>query len=177
MAVPKITLGELEKTMTEPTGDKPKLIIDEDWKTQVERERAEMRLVKEQAAAESDPTAASSTGSAATGGEASHVEQPSAVKRSRGSAGEEAEQLPPPPPASFPFLVSMLGTQALVAMGQLGDQHEAPPPRLDYAKHYIDLLGLLEEKTKGNLAAEEASLLADWLHQLRLGYVEVAKRG
>ena len=162
--------------MTEPTGDKPKLIIDEDWKTQVERERAEMRLAKEQASAESQSAEASSTGAATAAGDQPAVEQPSAVKRSRAAERDDAEELPPPPPASFPFLVSMLGTQALVAMGQLGDENEAPTPRLDYAKHYIDLLGLLEEKTKGNLAAEEANLLTDWLHQLRLGFVEVAKR-
>lgn len=166
--------------MAEPTGDKPKLIIDEDWKTQVEREREELRRAKEQEAAGG---AASSSGPAA----AEPVEQPSAVKRPRSSAAEQGmadhdqshaaeHQLPPPPPASFPFLVSMLGTQALVAMGQLGEAGDAPPPRLDYAKHYIDLLGLLEEKTKGNLTQEESSLLFDWLHQLRLGFVEVAKR-
>lgn len=163
--------------MAEPMGDKPKLIIDEDWKTQVEREREEMRRVKEQSAAEtSAPETSELADVASAADQQQEVEQPSAVKTPRASAREEAEQLPPPPPASFPFLVSMLGTQALVAMGQLGDENNAPPPRLDYAKHYIDLLGLLEEKTKGNLTSEEASLLADWLHQLRLGFVEVAKR-
>lgn len=82
---------------------------------------------------------------------------------------------PPPPPATFPFLISMLGTQALAAMGHFADDPNAPPPRLDYAKHYIDLLGLLEDKTKNNLSTEESDLLRDWLHQLRMAYVEFAK--
>ena len=153
--------------MAEPTGEKPKLIIDEDWKSQVEREREEMRRAKEQEAASSKPSEAPAE---------PEVDQPTAVKRPRATAEDEAQELPPPPPATFPFLVSMLGTQALVAMGQLGGEGDAPPPRMDYAKHYIDLLGLLEEKTKGNLSSEESSLLFDWLHQLRLGFVELAKR-
>ncbi len=87
-----------------------------------------------------------------------------------------SEQDPPPPPATFPVLVSMLGTQALAAMGQLGDQPDAPKPRMDYAKHFIDMLALLEEKCKGNLATEEYDLLADWLHQLRMAYVNAARK-
>ena len=87
-----------------------------------------------------------------------------------------SEELPAPPPATFPLLVSMLGTQALAAMGQLRDLPDAPEPRLDYAKHYIDLLGLLEEKTKGNLSTEENDLLADWLHQLRMAFVNMSPK-
>jgi hypothetical protein len=152
--------------MSEPPKDKPKLIIDEDWKSQVEREREELRRASEQEAAsgQSDSAVADS-----------EVEQPSAVKRSQPEHEPGDQQLPPPPPASFPFLVSMLGTQALAAMGQLGSGADAPEIRLDYAKHYIDLLGVLEQKTKGNLGEDEADLLSDWLHQLRLGFVEVAK--
>ena len=168
--------------MVDPAGEKPKLIIDEDWKTQVEREREELRRAKDlEGAATDDSSASSSTQAAASQATsegllqgAADVEQPPAKKRPRSSA-ESAAEIPAPPPASFPFLVSMLGTQALVAMGQLPDE-ESPEVRLDYAKHYIDLLGLLEEKTKGNLTQEESSLLFDWLHQLRLGFVEVAKR-
>ena len=162
--------------MAEPTGDKPKLIIDEDWKTQVEREREELRRAKEQSTEgttgdTSDADKLQATTTQADGTD----EQRSATKRPRGNAEADTNEIPPPPPATFPFLVSMLGTQALVAMGQLADD-QGPEVRLDYAKHYIDLLGLLEEKTKGNLNQEETSLLFDWLHQLRLGFVEVAKR-
>lgn len=86
------------------------------------------------------------------------------------------DDLPAPPPATFPLLISMLGTQALASMGQLADVPGAPKPRLDYAKHYIDLLALLEEKCKGNLTTQEYDLLADWLHQLRMSYVNMAKK-
>lgn len=155
--------------------EKPKLIIDEDWKTQVEREKETLRKQNSETG-QGEPEAradeASPTVEAETAGESDEV--------SARGAGDEVSMddsdLPPPPPASFPFLVSMLGTQALAAMGQLVSGAEAPTVRLDYAKHYIDLLGLLEEKTKGNLSAQEYDLLADWLHQLRMAYVEVAKR-
>ena len=144
--------------------DKPKLIVDEDWKSQVQRERDES---KQRLAAENASAPAAGSGQVAA---ESKADRPAEQKRKSGP-----EELPPPPPASFPFLVSMLGTQALAAMGQLGQEEDAPSPRLDYAKHYIDLLGVLEDKTKNNLAPEESKLLGDWLYQLRIGYVEVAK--
>ncbi len=146
--------------MSEPNPDKPKLIIDEDWKTQVEREREELK--RKQDDSSSEPLASSSS-------------TPSDQLTSDADNSESDDALPPPPPATFPFLISMLGTQALAAMGQLGDGPGAPKPRLDYAKHYIDLLGVLEAKTLGNRTPEEADLLNDWLHQLRMTYVQVAK--
>lgn len=148
--------------------NEPKIIIDEDWKTQVEREREALKTKQAEGGQKT------STASAAVGPTTEDVKQPSAVK-SRNTNSSAEPELPPPPPASFPFLVSMLGTQALAALGQLGDGGDAPPPRLDYAKHYIDLLGLLESKTKGNLSTEEYDLLADWLHQLRMAYVQMSK--
>lgn len=87
-----------------------------------------------------------------------------------------ADEPPAPPPASFPLLVSMLGTQALAAMGQLGDGPDAPKVRLDYAKHYIDMLALVDEKCKGNLTTQEYDLLADWLHQLRMAFVNASRK-
>lgn len=152
----------------------PKLIIDEDWKTQVEREKETLRKKNEAGQGEPETVAdvAPPTDEIPAAGQSDEV--------SAGTAGDDEpmddSELPPPPPASFPFLVSMLGTQALAAMGQLDHRGEAPAVRLDYAKHYIDLLGLLEEKTKGNLSTQEYDLLADWLHQLRMAYVDVAKR-
>ncbi len=88
----------------------------------------------------------------------------------------EPDELPAPPPANFASLVVMLGTQALGFMGHLPDMPGAGKPRLDYAKHYIDLLALIEQKCKGNLATEEYDLLADWLHQLRMSYVNQARK-
>jgi hypothetical protein len=46
---------------------------------------------------------------------------------------------------------------------------------LEYAKLHIDLLGVLEQKTRGNLTEQEASLLSRTLYELRMQYVEIAK--
>lgn len=44
-------------------------------------------------------------------------------------------------------------------------------PRLPEAKHFIDMLAVLEEKTAGNRSAEESALLDGFLHELRMAYV------
>jgi hypothetical protein len=82
------------------------------------------------------------------------------------------------PPADFNLLVSMLSTQALVALGVLPHPEtgqSTPQPPL--AKHFIDLLGMLEQKTRGNLNNAEERLLGSWLHQLRMTYVESTRSG
>jgi len=80
------------------------------------------------------------------------------------------------PPASFSFLVSTLGAQAAVALGMapnpLTNKTEVQP---ELGKHAIDTLGILEEKTKGNLTGEESQLLEAVLHQLRMAYLQIKK--
>jgi Domain of unknown function (DUF1844) len=94
----------------------------------------------------------------------------------RESSEDATSQRPEaPPPASISTLFSMLTTQALVAMGQLAIPGEEPSLRLDYAKYYIDLLDVLEEKTRRNLLGHEADLLKSSLFQLRMLYVESTK--
>jgi hypothetical protein len=59
--------------------------------------------------------------------------------------------------------------QAMAAMGVLGGPGGAQqPPDLGMAKHLIDLLGVIEEKTRGNLSQDEAGMLEQMLHQLRV---------
>ncbi len=81
----------------------------------------------------------------------------------------------PIPPADFSFLVSSLMFQAQMEMGLLhfGKEDEAPEPNLPRAKHSIDLLALLQDKTKGNLTLEEQRLLENGLTELRFRYVQV----
>jgi hypothetical protein len=81
----------------------------------------------------------------------------------------------PLPPADFPFLVSSLMFQAQVDMGllQLGGEDDQPQPNLPRAKHSLDLLGVLDEKTKGNLSVEEQRLLQNGLTELRFRYIQV----
>ncbi|MDQ3071377.1 MAG: DUF1844 domain-containing protein [Acidobacteriota bacterium] len=78
---------------------------------------------------------------------------------------------------SFSALVISLASSTAVHFGDLGDAvtGQKQPVNLQAAVHTIELLGILEKKTKGNLEAEEQALLAQVLHELRLRYLEVAK--
>jgi hypothetical protein len=81
-----------------------------------------------------------------------------------------------PPPASFSTLVTLLATQAMAALGQLPDPNGAPlTPRLPLAKHFIDSLEVLQQKTQGNLSEAEAGMLESMLFELRLLYVRQQK--
>lgn len=81
----------------------------------------------------------------------------------------------PLPPASFPLLLTTLATQAMVGLGAVPNPLTNKAERdLEQAKHFIDLLGILEERTKGNLTAEERRLLDAFLFDLRLQYVEAS---
>ena len=133
--------------------EEPKLIIDEDWKSQVERERAELQ---------------------------SNQDNESDNESDSGSTTQESaadSELPPPPPATFSFLVTTLASQAMASLGQIpGDDENPMPVNLDYARHFIDLIGTLEEKTKGNLDEEETQYLDQTLHQMRMMYVAVKQQ-
>jgi hypothetical protein len=81
------------------------------------------------------------------------------------------------PPADLASLVSMLGTQAFYAMGFIrAREDEEPVQDLLMAKYNIDLLGVLQEKTKNNLSDEEHNLLDETLQQLRMAFVQVSSQ-
>lgn len=83
------------------------------------------------------------------------------------------EKIPP----DFSGFILSLGTSALVHLGEtvLPDQKTAGT-NLPQAKEIIDLLSLLEEKTKGNLTKEESNLLSNLLYTLRMKFVEIKNR-
>ncbi len=81
----------------------------------------------------------------------------------------------PLPQGNFAALISMLTTQALFALGLLHvKEQEKKEPDLELAKYSIDMLEVLQEKTKGNLTNEEETVLTNTLNELRMGYVKVA---
>jgi len=129
------------------TGDaKPKIHVDDDWKQQarVERERLAQELKREE-------------GGAGPG---------------RGSGEAGAARLPPP---DFETLARSLATQALMFLADERDPKTGESlRRLDLAKHSIDLLSVLEEKTRGNLNDGEKRLLDTLLYELRMAYVSAA---
>ena len=79
------------------------------------------------------------------------------------------------PPLSFSTFILSLGTSALMLMGeQLSPENPALPVNLPQAKEIIDILRILEEKTKGNLSEEETNVMRDMLYTLQMKYVELA---
>lgn len=77
------------------------------------------------------------------------------------------------PHLDFATFVMSLAQSVLIHLGEI----EEPGGRnLPLAKQTIDLLGMLEDKTRGNLTDEEARLLQHLLYDLRLKYVEAKKR-
>jgi hypothetical protein len=80
------------------------------------------------------------------------------------------------PPLDFSTFVLSLGSSALMHMGDLENPGTgAATKNLPMAKHSIDILSMLEEKTKGNLSTTESQLLENLLYDLRLRYVTAAK--
>jgi len=124
--------------------NQPRIHVDSDWKREAQAE-------KERLAHEIEDAQASA---GAPGG-----------RRDDGA-------LPPP---TFATLVQMLATQTAIFLSDQVDPRSGRPLRhLGLAKHHIDLLRMLEEKTRGHLEDEEKRLLEALLHDLLMAYVEAA---
>ena len=89
-----------------------------------------------------------------------------------GSAATEGKGPSPLGVPRFLDLVQSLQMGAMVGLGLLqGPDGKRPPVNLPGAKDAIDLLGILQEKTKGNLTKEEEEVLREGLYHLRMGYM------
>ena len=97
-----------------------------------------------------------------------------AARTAQRTEGETEPQGEQPPADHFTMLVTTLAAEAMIALGQAPDPSQGHAVvRPEVAKHSIDMLAMLEQKTRGNLTAEEAQMLSDVLHQLRMLYVAV----
>jgi hypothetical protein len=83
------------------------------------------------------------------------------------------------PALSFTAFVISLASSAAIHFGDLPDpvSGERAELNLDGAAQMIEILGLLEQKTKGNLTAEERQVLESVLYELRLRFVEASGGG
>ncbi|MCD4823154.1 MAG: DUF1844 domain-containing protein [Phycisphaerae bacterium] len=136
--------------MTQNNEEKSKIIVDDDWKTQAQAEKEKLVAEAEAAAEEKPQTPAS-------GDDAAGADQPRNI-----------------PPASFQVLVNQITMQAIMALGGMEDpETKKRYVDLELAKLHIDTLGVLEEKTKGNLTDEETKLLEQTLHQLQTNFVAI----
>jgi hypothetical protein len=157
------------------------LHIDTDWKKQAQEEKRRLAEQAEKAKGAAPPPtgagAPAGTGAAAATAAPSDPRgaTPSAATGARPSTRGGAQQRELPP-ASFATLVQTLVTQALFYLGDLSPRGGEPMLNLDMAKHNIDLLGVLEEKTRNNLAPEEQRLLDAALYESRMRYISVASQ-
>lgn len=80
------------------------------------------------------------------------------------------------PPASFSFLIYSMQAQAQMQLGLMHfGEEEKPEPQLDLARHTIDMMGVLLDKTKGNLTLDEQRLLENSVTELRFRFVQVSE--
>ena len=144
----------------------PSLQIDTDWKKQAQAEKR--RLAEQQAAARAakpPPVMPASAGPAA-------ALAPKAAAATSGSR-RAGRQMPPP---GFPSLVQSVMTQVLYYLGEIATSGGQPMMDLDLAKHHLDTLTMLEDKTKNNLDAEEQHLLDAALYETRSRFIGVASQ-
>ena len=121
--------------MGEKPDDKPKIIVDDDWKQQAQ---AEQETLSEQA-----------------------------------EKGAKEREIPP---ASFETLIGSMMSQVFMALGGYEDPRtKRRYVDLELAKHYIDTLAVLEEKTKNNLTENEKKILDQALYECRMQYVQIAQ--
>ncbi len=81
----------------------------------------------------------------------------------------------PLPEISFTNFIFSLSTSALIHLEEIEDPiAQQSAKNLPLAKQTIDLIGMLREKTKGNLSKEEEELLKNALHQMRMTFVELS---
>ena len=101
---------------------------------------------------------------------AHEVDKPGAEGAAAGGGEREI------PPASLTTLVGSLLTQVFMALGGYEDpQTKRRYVDLELAKHYIDTLVILEDKTMGNLTEDEKKLRDRSLYEARMQYVQIAQ--
>ena len=83
----------------------------------------------------------------------------------------------PLPPATFEFLVISLKAQAEMHLGlfHFGEEKDRPQPDLRACRHSIDLLAMIQDKTRGNLSIEEQRLVENSLTELRFRYLNAVQ--
>lgn len=136
---------------TSPKDDRPQIEIatDEDWKSRVKEEDARR-----------DAEAASPPASSNEDDDLDDLDD------------EALANLPEPTMAT---LFQMLSTQAILAMGLMPGLNGKTTRKLPLARHFIDLLSLLQSKTKGNLTGNEDRMLEGTLHELRMAFVQLSQ--
>lgn len=109
--------------------------------------------------------------------QASHPPESEPARAARQAYERQAKDAPGQQ-IDFETVVLSISTSAMYQLGLVQDQAgRTLPPDPGAARHTIDMLGVLQEKTQGNLSLQEQQLLDQVLYELRLAYVQVASGG
>lgn len=130
---------------------KTRVVVDEDWKARVQREKEEARLK-------------------AIGTDPSKPVQPSEALPENASVSASvpaADMSPQEVNPLFEGLINMLATQAMYCLGLLGPQGGPVQVNLEQAKETIDIIIMLRDKTKGNLVPDEAAVVQETIAELQ----------
>jgi hypothetical protein len=170
--------------------EKPSLHIDDDWKKQAQEEKRRLAEQQQKAAA-APPAPRGAPGGMAIGPGMAPAMAPGAAPGDPRAGPSGPGMSPSPagpavrpgargarqlPEASFATLVQSLLTQALFYLGELSPYGGEPVLNLDMARHQVDMLGILEQKTANNLNEDEKRLLDAALYDVRNRFVQVASQ-
>ncbi len=126
--------------------------VDEDWK---KRAQAEKELDAQKFGGKKEPAPAAAPGAAPAGAPPANA---------------------PKPHTLFPALVESLASQALMFMGAMRDPMTGQAHQdLQQAQTIVEMLQMLDEKTRGNLAPEEAEMLKQVLDEVRMHFVRLSQ--
>jgi hypothetical protein len=140
----------------EAEGQKSFTVTDRRFSKRAEEESSEEAPTESKQAPEEDPVPAPR-------------EEPEEQEKREEPSGE-------PPTADFTGFILSLANTALVNMGVVPDPMGGQPAvNLDGAKQMIDILGIIQEKTRGNLTPEEDHILTEILSEVRMRYVETVR--
>jgi hypothetical protein len=143
----------------------PSLHIDTDWKKQAQAEKRKLAEQQAAAAAAKPPAVLPTSASPAAA---------AIAPKAGGSAGRRGRREVPVP--GFASLVQSVMRQVLYYLGEIAAAGGQPMMDLDLAKHHLDTLAMLEEKTKNNLTAEEQGMLDAALYETRSRFISVASQ-
>ena len=131
--------------MSDNENKEPELVVDTDWKSQVEKEKQET----------------------------SKQDDDFVAKDQLDPGGDPTQDLPP---ANLSMLISTFYSQAMMALGVMENPNTGKKETdLVVAKHFIDTLEMLQEKTQGNTDENESKMFDEVLHLLRMAYVGATK--
>ena len=165
------TPGEVDE---QPVADRaPDNVVSFPGESAKKKERAESQVTPDKTVAvsqeEAEQNDAASARNAQAKAAASAAEQ--AYNQTKGVSS------PRMPEASFLALVDMLAGEAAMYLGLVKNPTGAEMPiDLDTARHLVDMLGMLQQKTSGNLSAEENDVLENILAYLRMQFVSLSRK-